>query len=87
MTDPSVDYRNGGPSCRGCGQAIDPGTCWCGEWHHGGFDLGHSFRPMGCACGYDRSPPRPPEPEMAPHEMPEGRFLDALRRLRGLWTI
>lgn len=36
--------------CQGCGQLIDPETCWCGEeithWPEG-----HLPRPMGCDCG------------------------------------
>lgn len=40
-----------GPHCTGCGNAIDPEWCWCGdgpESKH--FDETHGFIPMGCDC-------------------------------------
>jgi len=42
--------------CRGCGEEIDPGVCWCGmqpDAHNPWYD-GHSPVPMGCQCGRDR---------------------------------
>lgn len=35
--------------CPGCGNEIDPETCWCGEGDHGYGD-GGPFIPMGCEC-------------------------------------
>lgn len=39
------------PTCSGCGQEIDPDTCWCGQpkGEHGYYD-NHTFVPMGCDC-------------------------------------
>ena len=37
--------------CPGCGQTIDPDTCWCGEPFSGGHNDSHSPVPMGCECG------------------------------------
>lgn len=35
--------------CAGCGAAIDPDTCGCGDSRSAGHD-GHFFVPMGCDC-------------------------------------
>lgn len=35
--------------CHGCGNEIDPDTCWCGLFKHDGHD-GHFFVPIGCTC-------------------------------------
>ena len=43
-----------GPHCTGCGNAIDPDVCHCGEYakdHNQGS--GHSPVPMGCDCHRD----------------------------------
>ena len=43
---------NGKPEeCPGCGQEIDPETCWCGDRMdaHFGWE-GHPAVPMGCDC-------------------------------------
>jgi len=40
-----------GPHCSGCGNAIDPECCWCGDApasHR--WDDSHGFVPMGCDC-------------------------------------
>ncbi len=36
--------------CAGCGNEIDPETCWCGE-PEGAHFAEHGFVPMGCDCG------------------------------------
>lgn len=41
--------------CDGCNRWTDPTTCHCGDYeksHYIGYGPGHSFVPMGCACGY-----------------------------------
>lgn len=40
--------------CPHCKNEVDLEICHCGEdiKHHDAYLLGHSFVPMGCACGY-----------------------------------
>lgn len=39
--------------CPYCEREIDPEVCHCGSARHfHGWELGHSFVPMGCECGY-----------------------------------
>ena len=77
--------------CSGCGCEIDQDTCHCGASleGHNDFDLGHSFVPMGCACGYAKAqgsdadadyrdvfgedPPKKPEPRPYSMEWIKGR--------------
>lgn len=44
--------------CFSCGNEVDRGLCHCGsdEKSHAGMELGHSFVPMGCSCGYAHGP-------------------------------
>jgi len=44
--------------CPGCTNEIDPTCCHCGtdRERHDSWNDGHSFVPMGCTCGYDKSP-------------------------------
>lgn len=64
MSDPMNDYPCGGPGpeprevCSGCGNDVDPTTCWCGEGPH--YSPDHSFVPMGCTCGYSATIRRGP---------------------------
>lgn len=38
--------------CSGCGNEVDPDTCHCGiPLKDHSVYLGHSFVPIGCACG------------------------------------
>ena len=37
------------PIRSGCGERIDPETCWCGDDKSGVHD-GHNFVPIGCRC-------------------------------------
>lgn len=40
-------------TCARCGHEIDETTCYCGDGEEAHpYDVGHSFVPMGCACGY-----------------------------------
>jgi hypothetical protein len=42
-------------TCPGCGWEIEPDVCHCGSskfWHNP-YELGHTFVPMGCTCGYE----------------------------------
>lgn len=41
--------------CAGCGEMIDPDTCWCGQSINHGVD-NHPIVPMGCKCYYDNDP-------------------------------
>lgn len=43
--------------CEGCGNRIDPATCWCGASleHHASATAGHQFVPMGCTCHKEKS--------------------------------
>ena len=43
--------------CPGCGNEIDPDTCWCGvaEADHNYYNDPHSFTPIGCTCGYAKT--------------------------------
>lgn len=36
--------------CEGCGEEIDPATCYCGEEIDGSAHDNHYPVPMGCAC-------------------------------------
>lgn len=39
------------PRCEGCGNEIDPDTCWCGDSiNHNAWNAGHSPVTMGCDC-------------------------------------
>jgi hypothetical protein len=39
------------PTCSGCGNEIDPDTCWCGDLKEGHERvMEHPFIPMGCNC-------------------------------------
>lgn len=55
--DAASGPRNG-LHCKGCGNAIDPDWCCCGDSvaSHG-MGSGHSPVSMGCACGYERPQP------------------------------
>lgn len=44
MTEPAQE------TCRGCGCAIDPTTCMCGEPVEGGHHDWHYPVPLGCQC-------------------------------------
>jgi len=50
----TVTFGTGSQRCRSCGNDIDPDTCHCGmpRKNHNDYDLGHSFVPAGCTCGY-----------------------------------
>lgn len=60
MNDPACPLHapgseHGAERCPSCWNAIDPETCHCGEerkGHGSTIDVGHSFVPMGCVCGY-----------------------------------
>ena len=89
LIDTMVSGSGGLRLCPGCGCEIDPDTCHCGASRegHNDFDLGHSFVPMGCACGYVKEqgaeadyreifgedPPKKPEPRPYSMEWIKGR--------------
>lgn len=50
----TVTFVPGSRRCQSCGNDIDPDTCHCGAPRdgHNDYNLGHSFVPNGCTCGY-----------------------------------
>jgi hypothetical protein len=47
-----IEY--GDAQCVHCGHEIDSQVCHCGDYEkaHDHYDVGHSFVPVGCTCGY-----------------------------------
>lgn len=60
-----ISKEHGG-FCKGCGNAIDPEVCHCGEEvKRHGSESNHSPVPMGCTCGYsDQSRFPKPDPQL-----------------------
>jgi hypothetical protein len=40
--------------CDGCGEMIDPDTCWCGQPKNRHMLENHDYVPMGCDCYRDK---------------------------------
>lgn len=52
--------EDGHETCPGCGLEVDLDVCHCGVTYkdHGSYGVDHSFVPMGCQCGYEKSEAR-----------------------------
>lgn len=59
-----TDIGEGHTICKGCGQEIDPETCWCGQPIADHISsTGCTFAlPMGCNCLRNSTSTEPPEP-------------------------